>query len=295
MKVKARCPASCGELLQGWIAGSEKLISYPINWYSEVTIETSELNQTFFQNTRHLKVWQAFYQTCSFLGIDKRNIPSVSLRVTSTIPIAKGMASSTADIAATCIATAHLFGYSLTSPLLAKICLLIEATDSTIFPSLTLFDHLQGNTIEETFWEPNFDVLILEPLEKLSTDKFRKVNHQVILKQQAKAMDQAYLLFKQAVAEKSIAKLGLVATISAKENQRILPKKRFQELLMIVEENDLLGINVAHSGTVIGLMYDRQKMNSQKLLSLLEEENILVDYPCHHFCQSTQGGATILS
>ncbi|MBC8832016.1 propanediol utilization protein, partial [Escherichia coli] len=30
MVIKARCPASCGELLQGWILGGEKLISYPI-------------------------------------------------------------------------------------------------------------------------------------------------------------------------------------------------------------------------------------------------------------------------
>ncbi|EFS03541.1 propanediol utilization protein PduX, partial [Listeria seeligeri FSL S4-171] len=38
MEIKAKCPASCGELLQGWIEGSEKLISYPINWFSEVTL-----------------------------------------------------------------------------------------------------------------------------------------------------------------------------------------------------------------------------------------------------------------
>ncbi|HAD0256910.1 GHMP kinase, partial [Salmonella enterica subsp. enterica serovar Anatum] len=30
----AQCPASCGELIQGWILGSEKLVSCPVDWYS---------------------------------------------------------------------------------------------------------------------------------------------------------------------------------------------------------------------------------------------------------------------
>ena len=39
MKVKVKCPASCGELIQGMIGDGEKLISLPIDIYSEVTIE----------------------------------------------------------------------------------------------------------------------------------------------------------------------------------------------------------------------------------------------------------------
>ncbi|MDT1903420.1 GHMP kinase, partial [Acinetobacter baumannii] len=36
----AQCPASCGELIQGWILGSEKLVSCPVDWYSTVEVET---------------------------------------------------------------------------------------------------------------------------------------------------------------------------------------------------------------------------------------------------------------
>ena len=47
LKVRVKCPASCGELMQGWIEGSEKLISYPINWYSEVVVEEQlQMQQT---------------------------------------------------------------------------------------------------------------------------------------------------------------------------------------------------------------------------------------------------------
>ncbi len=36
----AQCPASCGELIRGWILGSEKLVSCPVDWYSTVEVET---------------------------------------------------------------------------------------------------------------------------------------------------------------------------------------------------------------------------------------------------------------
>ncbi len=68
---------------------------------------------------------------------------SQQIRITlhSTIPVAKGMASSTADIAATAVATAHHLGHLLDEPTLARLCVALEPTDSTLFRQLTLFDH----------------------------------------------------------------------------------------------------------------------------------------------------------
>ncbi len=51
------------------------------------------------------------------------------------------MASSTADIAATAVATAHHLGHLLDEPTLARLCVALEPTDSTLFRQLTLFDH----------------------------------------------------------------------------------------------------------------------------------------------------------
>lgn len=49
--------------------------------------------------------------------------------------------SSTADIAATAVATAHHLGHLLDEPTLARLCVALEPTDSTLFRQLTLFDH----------------------------------------------------------------------------------------------------------------------------------------------------------
>jgi len=42
---EACCPASCGELIQGLINGSEKLISCPIDWYSTVEVKQGSAHQ----------------------------------------------------------------------------------------------------------------------------------------------------------------------------------------------------------------------------------------------------------
>lgn len=79
-----------------------------------------------------------------------KDLPQVSLQVKSTIPVAKGMASSTADIAATIGATAKWLNKSISEAEIAKLCLQLEPTDSTIFESLTLFDHLRGDIIQSS-------------------------------------------------------------------------------------------------------------------------------------------------
>ncbi|MGM9925659.1 MAG: propanediol utilization protein [Bacillus sp. (in: firmicutes)] len=291
MKVKAICPASCGELLQGWIAGGEKLISYPIDWYSEVTLEAG---RACGHHPRHRKAWRAFYQTCRHYRIPAGEIPPVSLTVRSTIPIAKGMASSTADIAATAAATAHLLGFELTGGDLARICLSLEATDSTIFPTLTLFDHLRGKAMEQSGWAPSFHVLVLEPLSMLVTEEFRRQGRQALQRKQAPLLEEAYAYYRQALAERSLRKLGEAATISAMANQEILPKPCFSAFRKLVETGEVWGVNVAHSGTVVGIMYDEEVVSGGDLLRRIEEKGITKAYPRHHFRRAVRGGVTIL-
>jgi uncharacterized protein involved in propanediol utilization len=63
-------------------------------------------------------------------------------------------------------------------------------------------------------------------------------------------------LLRAAVAQGSVPHLGRVATASARINQRYLPKPRFDELERAVELTGAAGLQIAHSGTVAGLMFD---------------------------------------
>jgi uncharacterized protein involved in propanediol utilization len=50
--------------------------------------------------------------------------------------------------------------------------------------------------------------------------------------------------------------VGRIATASSRINQRFLPKPQFEQLQSIAECRGALGVQVAHSGTVAGLLFD---------------------------------------
>ncbi len=129
-----QCPASCGELIR---AGSRqrKLVSCPVDWYSTVEVETGVPRKT---SGRCRGRWST---SCWPTGLPPALSQQIRITLHSTIPVAKGMASSTADIAATAVATAHHLGHLLDEPTLARLCVALEPTDSTLFRQLTLFDH----------------------------------------------------------------------------------------------------------------------------------------------------------
>lgn len=165
----AQCPASCGELIQGWILGSEKLVSCPVEWYSTVEVTsgsplTDERPLSRAMVERLLLHWQYPAHMSQDIRID----------VQSTIPVAKGMASSTADIAATAIATAQYLGHQLDESTLAQLCVSLEPTDSTVFRQLTLFDHNDASTQIACESQPQLDLLVLESPETLLTADYHR-------------------------------------------------------------------------------------------------------------------------
>jgi uncharacterized protein involved in propanediol utilization len=63
-------------------------------------------------------------------------------------------------------------------------------------------------------------------------------------------------LLDQAVAERSAKLLATVATTSALINQRYVPNRAFDVVTEVGARTGALGHQVAHTGRVIGLLYD---------------------------------------
>lgn len=254
--VTATCPGSCGELLQGWLAGSQKLVSYGIDRFTRVSVSAGTP-----EPQRSPKVQQAVLETLRQLALPLHLADELRIMVNSELPIAKGMASSTADIAATGGAVAAFFQQELTSDQLVAICLTIERTDSILFPSLTLFEQEQGRVQEISGWCPQFYVIVLEPEETIQTEKFHSPKTEALFYQQRHRFAKVYQQYEAAVQQQDLRLLGEAAFQSALLNQEILPKPGFQQLIQLKEEQQLLGINVAHSGSVVGLLVaERQQI-----------------------------------
>lgn len=284
----AQCPASCGEIIQGWILGSEKLISCPIAWYSTVEVRNGSPQADERPLARAmvnllLRHWHYPAQLSQEIRID----------IHSTIPVAKGMASSTADIAAAAAATAQYLGHSLDENTLAQLCVAIEPTDSTLFRQLTLFDHNDASVQISCGTPPALDLLVLEGPETLRTADYHRMSRQAGLQAGAPALQQAWEKVQQACATGSPHLIGEAATLSAIASQRLLPKPRFNSLLSLVDECDLYGVNVAHSGSVVGLLLDRSKHDIERVRWLLAQMQLTRRWPGQHLLEMVAGGVTL--
>ncbi|QEK11810.1 propanediol utilization protein [Crassaminicella thermophila] len=291
MKVKTMCPASCGELLQGELNGGEKLISYPIDIYTVAVIE--EVKNPV-RDMRIRKATEAIYKTLDYFGMHQKIGDTLALNIESDITIEKGMASSTADIAATAVATAALIGKKLSNDALARICTEIEPTDSTIFKMLTLFDHLNGIRIRSFDWNPCLDVLVLESDKKLNTEEFRRQDYKFLRKKNKQKVEKAYEIFVSSYERKDFSLLGKAATMSALANQNILYKEKLKEIMDISFRYGCYGVNVAHSGTVIGIIFEKSKVDVEKLIEALREKLIYLYYSKYYITKMVEGGVRIL-
>jgi uncharacterized protein involved in propanediol utilization len=63
-------------------------------------------------------------------------------------------------------------------------------------------------------------------------------------------------LLRRAVNVQDSSLIGSVASASARMNQRFLPKPHFDHLEQMVERVGAVGLQVAHSGTVVGMLFD---------------------------------------
>ncbi|MCB5301416.1 GHMP kinase [Yersinia bercovieri] len=282
---EARCPASCGELIQGWILGGEKLISCPVNWFSTVSVSDGAPS-----GHERPRMRQMLAAVLAYFDHPAEMARGLSIRFDSTIPVAKGLASSTADIAATAQATARHLGETLDEAALAALCVTLEPTDSTLFQQLTLFDHQTAATQISYDWQPQLDILLLESQNILNTEDYHRRDRQPALLASAASLARAWQLFTQAAERRDCSLLGQATTVSAQASQRLLVKPDFAALMKLVEELDLYGLNVAHSGSVVGLLLDRQRHDVEKIYWQLQQHNITQNYPTQHLLTMVPGG-----
>ncbi|OBU06153.1 GHMP kinase [Morganella psychrotolerans] len=282
---EAHCPASCGELLQGWILGGEKLVSCPINWFSYVSV-----TEDVPLGLERPRMRQMLERVLKHLDIVPEATGMLRIEYDSTIPVGKGLASSTADIAATAQATARFYGHELSPETLAALCVSVEPTDSTFFSSLTLFDHQTAGTQISLGWAPDLKILLLESPDIVLTEDFHKRDRRAALLARETQLEQAWQYLSTACEQQSPQRLGEAATLSAIASQDLLPKHGFNELLELAEQNKIYGLNVAHSGSVIGLIYDDTQHDKDFIYDWIQHHQLDKFYPQVHEVCMTPGG-----
>jgi L-threonine kinase len=256
MRVTVKAPGSCGELAQGTMGGKNFLITCPINLYSEVTVMSHDATTQLSVGS---KVLSAIQKTLHYLQITD----NFTVTVKSELPIGKGMASSSADISAACQSIALSAGRLLSLDEIANIALSIEPTDGIFYPGIVLFDHVKGHIRQYLGNAIPMYIAIFDVGGEIDTLHFNQRSDLEKLNQANELQVQnAVNLIVEGLTKNDVALIGEGATLSALANQTILFKPHLEEMINIGFSWGAVGVNIAHSGTVVGILFPTNKLHN---------------------------------
>lgn len=267
MKHFGICPASCGEFVQGILDKEEYLSSYAINKFSVVTLEEKCDKVILGPKKSRLAIEKVF---------EKFNIPieeskNISLSIDSNIPVGKGMASSTADIGATIKATLSLINKELNDEEISQLASEIEPTDSILLYKNSIFNPINGRVKKYLNTLENTNVIMLEPDEILETKIIRSSPNYLTRKLENKeVINKSFKLLEEGLIKNDLSIIGNACTLSSLANENIHKKPYLNEIVEISNKMGAYGVNIAHSGTVIGILIDNN-MDHERIISHLKE------------------------
>ena len=269
MEILVRVPGSCGELLQGVVDNTPFLVTCPIDRYTEVYVSDS------ISGTAGLgqKSQQAMKAMIERLG--EKNFPW-GIRLNSELPQGKGMASSSADIAAVSAAVALAYGYQPDADMIMDIATGIEPTDGVFLDGIVCMNQLTGEIRAQYFDVPSMRITIFDAGGTIDTLEFHKSRRLLGNDNSPKYKNLLAELAEvwQEERNSNEARLAAVATKSAKLNQDYLNKPHYEELYSCAKELGAVGIAVAHSGTVIGALWSSGMKDAEHLRVNAELTNI---------------------
>ena len=270
MKYYGICPASCGEFVQGVMDRAEYLCSYAVDLYSTAEVE-EKLNNINLGPLKSRKAIEAVFKKFNIPVEESKNI---SLKIRSKIPVGKGMASSTADIGATIKATLSMLNKTLTGEEISKLAVKIEATDSLLLNQHSIFNPLTADIKKYLGGINDAKVVILEPSDILDTKSIRMTpNYKTYKMQNKEIIKKSFELLDEGLAKNDLNLIGKACTYSGLANENIHKKPFLEKIIDISDKYGCYGVNIAHSGTVIGILMHRE-MDDIRLIEYLREDEM---------------------
>ncbi len=246
-------PGTCGEWVQGTLDGVPCLVSCAINWYGRVTV-TLDPNTTAWDLPKGAsKTAQALRLTLAACG----NPPTGgSVRLDNPLPVGRGYASSTADVAGVIYALGRALGSAFTPSEAASLAVQVEPSDSTMFPELTLFAHRTGAFVRPLGCAPPLSVVVVDPGGFVDTLAFNAADHRPVLRRLAPIHREAFAMLESGLKAGEATLVAQAATLSAIAHQEILFNPLVEACRSFLPSTKALGICRAHSGTIVGLICD---------------------------------------
>lgn len=245
MKVVVKMRGTCGEFAQGFYRGEPILITCPIEKFSAAIVSDE------FAGVEGLgeKSFAVLANVLEFFGAKDFNF---GVRLTSELPRGKGMASSSADMAAVAQAVALSLGKNFSPEKLGKLCAEIEPTDGIFYSGVVAMNPLTGRLIKRIRVPEKFQVAVFDYGGTVDTLKLKRRSDF-----EFPTLDNT---LNFALTEKS-----------ALANQVILPKRGLCELMKFSHQLGAVAVNVAHSGTVAGIFFHAEDLRVVEKISAVRK------------------------
>ncbi|TQF02713.1 kinase [Kitasatospora acidiphila] len=243
-----------GELLQGVLPEDDGdfLVTLPVaRWASarfEHEVEAGELTVWPDHKKKALRL-------ASMILEDSGRPLGGVLRIDSTLPEGKGLASSSADLVATARAVANALGEPMPPTRIESYLARIEPTDGVLYPSIVAFHHRSVRLRAKLGSLPSMAVVSVDEGGAVDTVAFNAIPKPFTA---ADKREYARLLDRVtgAIATRDLAEVGRVATASARMNQTLRHKWSLEPMVDICKTVGGLGVVVGHSGTTLGILLD---------------------------------------
>ena len=239
MTITVKMRGTCGELAQGFYRGEPILITCPIEKFSTAVVSDE------FAGVEGLGLKSLAMLDKILKRFDVRDF-RFGVRLTSELPRGKGMASSSADLAAVAQAVALSLDKKLSPDELGTLCTSIEPTDGIFYSGVVAMNPLTGRLVKKIRAQEKFQIAIFDYGGEVDT---LKLNRRSDFEFPALADSIDFALTKK----------------SALANQTILHKRALPELMDFAEILGAVAVNVAHSGTVAGIFFRADDSIAEKI------------------------------
>ncbi|MER8842900.1 hypothetical protein NKH86_30205 [Mesorhizobium sp. M0913] len=268
---EALCCGTFGELLQGQLP----IGSFPCDSHFLITMPIALFARAHFMpiaGARSVTVYPSHKVKAKRLAENLLIALGASggiLLLQSELPEGKGLASSSADLVATARSIACCFKRTVRTSLIEKLMAEIEPSDGVMYPGVVAYQQRACSLLSFLGQMPPLAIVGIDEGGTVETVDYDQRRGEISASHRAEyheLLDRAQI----AIPRGDTASIGRIATASALLHQERVPKEHLNAMLKVSEATDALGVIVAHSGTMIGILLDRMAADfPRKLRSVL--------------------------
>ena len=192
------------------------------------------------------------------------------LSLSGEILLSRGFGSSTADVVASIRAVASALGRSVPATDLARLAVRAEvASDSTMFTERAVLFAQRDGVVLRSFAGtlPRMHVVGVD-LSDGGLVETLSLTPTCYQPDEAEAFGVLLGALSRGIVDADIGLVGAVASASARISQKHHPLRGFSDVMAISERFGAAGTQVAHSGTVAGMLFAPETSGSQRAMAM---------------------------